>query len=159
MNEIVENQYPLFRYYQALRSQLMESLTDDVLSFSPGGANPALGALCLEIGETQQSYIDSFRSFELDFSYRYPQPEIAGSVDALKAWYATLDQELYAVIHGLSAEDIAGRVVERGPNFKVPPGIQLEIYKEALLIFYGKVSVYLKAIGKERTEQWQEWIA
>jgi IS605 OrfB family transposase len=31
-------------------------------------------------------------------------------------------------------------------------------YKEALLIFYGKVSMYLKAIGKILPEQWQEWI-
>jgi hypothetical protein len=34
----------------------------------------------------------------------------------------------------------------------------LEIYKEALLIFYGKTSVYLKATGKELPEQWLAWI-
>jgi hypothetical protein len=39
------------------------------------------------------------------------------------------------------------------------PTFQLEVYKEALLIFYGKASVYLKAMGKPRPQQWQEWIA
>ncbi|MFP4346453.1 MAG: hypothetical protein ACLFU8_17340 [Anaerolineales bacterium] len=41
----------------------------------------------------------------------------------------------------------------------MPPHVQLEIYKEALLIFYGKVSVYLKALGKVPSEHWQAWIA
>lgn len=38
------------------------------------------------------------------------------------------------------------------------PAIQSEIYKEALLIFYGKVDVYLKAMGKPRPEQWAIWM-
>jgi hypothetical protein len=33
------------------------------------------------------------------------------------------------------------------------------IYREALLIFYGKASIYLKALGKTLPEQWQAWIA
>jgi hypothetical protein len=37
--------------------------------------------------------------------------------------------------------------------------IQLHIYREALLSFYGKASVYLKALGKTLPEQWQSWIA
>lgn len=39
------------------------------------------------------------------------------------------------------------------------PTFQLEVYKEALLIFYGKASVYLKAMGKPRPPQWRERIA
>jgi hypothetical protein len=27
-----------------------------------------------------------------------------------------------------------------------------------LLIFYGKVSVYMKAIGTPRSQQWRDWI-
>ena len=30
--------------------------------------------------------------------------------------------------------------------------------KEALLIFYGKVDIYLKMMGKPRPEQWAAWI-
>ena len=49
-------------------------------------------------------------------------------------------------------------VIDRGEDFKVPPRIQLEIYREALLIFYGKVMVYLKAMDKPRPDIWNAWI-
>ncbi len=58
----------------------------------------------------------------------------------------------------LSDEDIAARPIDRGSNFRVPTGVQLEIYKEALIIFYGKTTVYLKLLGKTPSKQWHEWI-
>ena len=158
MNSIMAEYYPLFRLYQALRSQLMDLLTDDDLRFSPGGANPPLGALCQEIGEVERAYIDSFQTFRIDFSYRNPEPGLAESVGLLMAWYNALDAELEAAVGALSDEDIQARQIDRG-GWSLPPLIQLEVYKEALLIFYGKASVYLKAMGKPRPQQWQEWIA
>lgn len=80
------------------------------------------------------------------------------SVDQLMAWYNALDAELEAAVAGLSEEDVKTRQIDRG-GWSLPPTIQLEVYKEALLIFYGKASVYLKAMGKPRPQQWQEWIA
>jgi hypothetical protein len=38
------------------------------------------------------------------------------------------------------------------------PTEQLDVYRGALLIFYGKVGVYLKAIGVTLPPQWQAWI-
>lgn len=35
---------------------------------------------------------------------------------------------------------------------------QLDTYREGLLIFYGKISVYLKAMGRPRSEAWRSWI-
>jgi uncharacterized damage-inducible protein DinB len=158
MNNILAEYYPTFRLYQNLRSQLMDLLTDDDLRFSPGGANPPLGALCQEIGEVERAYIDSFQTFRIDFAYRNPEPGLAESVGQLSAWYNALDAELEAAIAALSEEDVKTRQIDRG-GWSLPPSIQLEVYKEALLIFYGKASVYLKALGKSRSEQWQEWIA
>ncbi|MCA9969041.1 MAG: DinB family protein [Anaerolineales bacterium] len=159
MNSILTDAYPLFELYQALRSQLMDLLTDADLAFTPGGANPPLGELCREIGEVQQAYIDSFASFTQDFAYRTETPGLSGSVAMLRGWYTNLDADLKAVIAGLSEEDVQTRRIDRGHDFKVPPRMQLEIYKEALLIFYGKTSVYLKLMGKELPPQWQHWIA
>ena len=159
MNRIMESYYPIFEMYQALRGQLMESLEDEDLTYSPGGENPSLGMLCKEIGEVERAYIDSFKTFEMDFSYRNPEPGLVDSVAKLQAWYAALDEELRATVAALSDEALEERRIDRGPNFSVPPHVQMEIYKEALLIFYGKVSVYLKAMGKARSEQWQAWIA
>ena len=158
MNSLIENYYPTFELYQGLRMQLMDTLTDEDLMFAMGGENMILGALCRQIGETQQSYIDSFVNFTQDFSYRNEQPGLAESVDRLIVWYADLDRELKSVVSALSEQDLAQRTIDRGGGFIVSPDIQLEIYKEALLIFYGKADIYLKAMGKPRSEQWAAWI-
>ena len=151
--------YPVFELYQALRNQLMALLDDDDLRFRPGEGNPTLGALCREMGEVQTAYIQSFKTFKLDFSYRNDEPSLEDSVQPLQAWFKELDQELKEVVSGLSEEDLNSKVIDRGPNFTLPPRIQLDVYKEALLIFYGKVSVYLKMLAKPLPEQWQQWIA
>lgn len=158
MNSIMSEYYPTFQMYQALRDQLMTLLTDEDLRYRLGGANPTLGALCREIGEVEVAYIESFKTFKQNFTYRNTEPGLEESVTALATWFAELDQELKAVIQGHSEEDITSRTIDRGADFRPSPFIQLEIYKEALLIFYGKVSVYLKAMGKTLPEQWQEWI-
>jgi uncharacterized damage-inducible protein DinB len=158
MNSLITDYYPTFRMYQALRGQLLELLSDEDLRFSPGGENPPLGALCVEIGEVQHAYIQSFTDGRMDLSYRNREPGLAESVSQLAAWYRVLDAELEAVISHLSEEDIKCRPIDRG-DWSTTPSIQLEVYKEALLIFYGKVSVYLKAMGKPRPQQWREWIA
>ena len=158
MNRIVSEQYGLFRLYQQLREQLLATLTDDDLAFTPGGANPPLGELCLEIGETERSYIDSFVNFSQSFDYRHADRSLAGSVAGLQAWYEQLDAELYAAVAALSDEKVANRPIDRGHGFMVPADVQLHIYQEALIIFYGKTTVYLKLLGKPTSEQWQHWI-
>lgn len=158
MNSLMHEYYPTFELYQALRNQLMEILRDADLIFQLQGENPTLGALCREIGETETSYIQSFRTFTQDFSYRTGEMGLERSVDRLTDWYGDLDRELKSVIESLTDEDLQDRVIDRGGGFKLPVHIQLDVYKEALLIFYGKVSVYLKAMGRERPQQWQEWI-
>ena len=158
MNSIIKEYYPMFELYQSLRGQMMAILNDTDLNFTPGGNNKKLGALCVDIGEIESSYIQSFQRFEQDFSYKNDEPGMEGSVARLTGWFQELDQDLRNTIESLSQEDISNRVIDRGPEFKVPAHIQLEIYKEALLIFYGKSSVYLKAMGKELPQQWQDWI-
>jgi hypothetical protein len=158
MNSIMTGYYPIFEEYQAMRGQLMETLTDADLAFTPGGSNPPLGVLCCTIGEVERAYIDSFKTFTLDFSYRNPAPGLAGSVVQLSAWFEELDVELKETVTALSDADCASRRVVRGPNFALPPNLQLSIYQEALLIFYGKVMVYLHTMGKTPPQQMQNWL-
>jgi hypothetical protein len=54
----MESYYPIFGQYQTLRNQLMVIVTDEELGFAPGGESPSLGALCLEMGEVQASYVE-----------------------------------------------------------------------------------------------------
>lgn len=158
MNRIISEQYGLFRLYQRLREELLATLTDADLAFTPGGDNPQLGRLCVEIGETERAYIDSFVHFSQSFDYRHADRTLEGSVAGLRAWYEQLDAELYAAVAALSDEDVAHRPIDRGHGFRVPADVQLHIYQEALIIFYGKSTVYLKLLGKTMSEQWQHWI-
>ena len=158
MNSIIAEYYDLFELYQSMRHQLLVVLSDENLAFRPGGENLSLGALCREIGEVQVSYIQSFETLQQDFSYRNSEVGLEGSVERLMTWFQELDGQLRAVIEGFSEEDLEKKVIDRGGDFIIPLRIQLEIYKEALLIFYGKTSVYLKIMGKMPSEQWREWI-
>lgn len=158
MNGDIKQFWNLNRMYTQLRDELMASLTDDDLAFSSGGDNPTLGALCRELGETQHAYVQSFKSFKIDFGYRVNDDSYQGSVAKLKAWYAELDQQLEAVLETVTDEDVANKKMDRD-GYEAPVHISLDILREALLIFYGKVSVYLKAMGKERTQMWRDWVA
>jgi hypothetical protein len=57
MNSIVQEHMPAtyVREDQALRDELVETLTDDDLAFRVGGSSATLGALCREIGEIERS--------------------------------------------------------------------------------------------------------
>jgi hypothetical protein len=151
-----------FALYQQLRDELMEGLSDADLEASLGGETETIGALCREIGEIEHAYVESLRSFRQDFGYRNPDPRLERRVDALRTWYAALDRNLTAAIEALSEDDIAHRHIVRSDfaeSFFSPlVKQQLDTYREALLIFYGKISVYLKALGRPRPETWQSWI-
>ena len=158
MHPDIQQFWELNRMYVGLRDQLLDSLSDADLAYTPGGANPTLGELCKEMGETQHAYAQSFHTFAVDFSWRSDDPRHASSVAALEQWYAQLDADLEAALQTITDEDMKSKQMERG-GYTVELHISLDILREALLIFYGKVSVYLKAMGKERPQMWQDWIA
>jgi uncharacterized damage-inducible protein DinB len=147
--------FPIFVQYQALRNQLMDLLSDSDLAHKLPGS-PALGELCKEIGETEYAYVSSFKKFAVDFSYKSDDKKLTSSVAALKQWYAAMDQELKSLIEAFNDADL-DKQVDRG-GWSVPVHIQLDIYKEALLIFYGKAWVYLHALGRPLPDQWKGWI-
>jgi len=157
VNGTIEERYGWLKEYRRLRDQLLDILSDDDLAYRLGGATESLGALCRELGEVQRSYVESFETFRLDFSAGDTTPERAGSVAALAAWYAELDGGLEAALDRLTDEDVAHRLIDRG-GFAVPPTFQVDVFREALLIFYGKASVYLKAMEKPPPDQWRDWI-
>lgn len=139
-----------------MRTSLMDTLTDAELVFNPGGQNMTLGQLCLEMGEIEHAYLESFKNFTQNFAYRNPEEGLDGSVGRLKAWYEKLDSDMQATLAAMSETD-AQKLIDRG-GFEVPVAIQMDIYLQALLIFFGKATVYLKAMNKPLPQQIQEWI-
>ncbi len=141
---------------QAIRAELMNAVSDADLNYKLPGDNPTLGALCREIGQVEQSYIDSFRTLKQSFTYPAVDPALDTSVEKLKEWYARLDTDLEAALHTFDDKDIQSLTVDRG--WPMPFGGQFHTYREALLIFYGKATCYLRALGKPLPEQMRSWI-
>ncbi|HVU09834.1 MAG TPA: DinB family protein [Phototrophicaceae bacterium] len=157
-NVLVTNQLAGMHETQKIRVDMMNLLTDADLAYKLPGDNVTLGALCREMGETEQIYIDSFKSFKMNWAiYRTSDPALAGSVDQLKAWYQTLDQQFDAAIEALSDDDIRTKKVNR-QTFAPDLTVQFHIYREAQLIFYAKATCYLRALEKPLPSQMASWI-
>ena len=144
--------------YSGLRTELMAELRDEDLRYSLPGNNPSLGELCLEMGEVELSYLDSFATFRQSFDHHHPDKSVAGEVEGLRSWFEELDTRLFKRLNEFPSEKLADTKIDRGENFQVDPVTQAHIYREALLIFYGKVSTYLKAMQKEIPGRWEHWI-
>jgi hypothetical protein len=61
-----------------------------------------------------------------------------------------------ATVSALSDEDLT-KAVDRG-GFSMPVELQLDVYLQALLIFLGKATIYLKAMNRPLPQQIQEYI-
>ena len=156
MNRYMQEKWPWIEGTHGMRSQLMESLGDTDLAFSPGGQNMTLGALCREMGETEHAYIQSLKTLTQDFSYRNTEAGLESSVTQLKTWFQMLDEEMKATVSALSDEDLTKMVARNG--FAMPVELQLDVYLQALLIFFGKATVFLKAMNKPLPRHFQEVI-
>lgn len=157
MNRYFQEKWPWIEGTHGMRLQLLDALSDDNLSFNPGGENVTLGALCRESGDVEYSYIQSLKTFKQDWSYHNETPGIETSVEQLRAWYQQMDAEMKVVVEGFSEDDLT-KTVDRGTGFSVPVDMQLDIYLQALLIFFGKVSIYSKSLNIEMTPTFNEYI-
>lgn len=156
MNSLVKREFSLLEQTLALRRQLLEILTDTDLGHTLP-RNPALGVLCREAGQHDEIYIESFRTFVLDWSPWHAPYGAETQVEVLREWYASSDDTLKAALSALSEEDVQGKTIDR-QGYAVPVGVQLHIYRESILIFCGKASVYLHSLGMRLPSQWQQWI-
>lgn len=156
MNRYAQEKWSWIEGTHGMRIQLLDALHDEQLSFNPGGQNMTLGALCRESGDVEYSYIQSLKTFKQDWSYHNEAAGIEGSVAQLKAWYQQMDDELKAIVAGFSDDDLT-KTVDRG-GYAAPVDVQLDIYLQALLIFFGKASVYCKALDVEMTPSFKEYI-
>jgi hypothetical protein len=156
MSETFKEFLKLLPHYQDLKHQMLAQLSDADLAHSFPGS-PSLGELCKGIGETEQSYINSFRDLKLNFKYRNPDAALGSSTSVLAAWYSNMDKEMQELLAAFSDADLETKRVGRG-SWMVPIELNLDIYLQAVLIFCGKAWVHLYASGKELPEQWTDWI-
>ena len=155
MNSLIKEELP---GNQELRDQLLSMLSDAELAYKLPGNNPTLGELCAEMGYIQQAYTQSFKSLQHDWSYRDSEPETPDSVSSLKTWFKKLDTQLVEALSSLSEDDIHTKQIDRGQGFILSPHVQFQIFREAILIFYAKASLYLKALEKPYSDEWKRWV-
>jgi hypothetical protein len=156
MNRYMTEKWSWIEGTHGMRLQLLDTLTDADLAFNPGGQNMTLGALCRESGEVEYSYTQSLKTFHQDWSYRNEEPGLDSSIARLKAWLEELDADLKATVAAFSDEDLT-KTIDRG-GFAMPVDLQLDVYLQALLIFFGKATIYLKMMNKPLPQPIQEYI-
>jgi hypothetical protein len=157
MNRVMEAKWPWIDGAHLLRAQLLDSLSNEDLVFSPGGTNVPLGALLREVGDVEYSYIQSLKTFKQDWSNHNTDAGIESDLEELKAWYPTLDQEMKATIEAFADDDLA-KSIDRGNGSSLPVELQLEAYLQAQLIYLGKAGVYFRAMNRELPQLFQQYI-
>lgn len=157
MNSLIEQQYPVLEQTLVLCHELLDSLSDSDLQFSLPH-NVTLGELCRQQGEYTLSYIAAFKTFSQDWTIQYSDQSVETNIANLRAWYDQLEMDFKDAVRLLTEEQIQTQIVSRGTGLDFPIGIVFHIYRESLLIFYAKAGVYLRALNKPLSEQWQMWI-
>ena len=155
MNRIMNEKWPWIEAAHGMRSQLFNILSDADLAFSPGGQTMTLGALCRQMGETEHAYIQSLKTLKQEWSYHHPEADVTSHVARLTAWFQTLDEEMQAILTTFWDED-GNKTIDRGGPVTVE--FQLDVYLQAVLIFLGKATIYLRAMNKQLPPFFEEYI-
>ena len=156
MNRYAQEKWSWIEGTHQVRIELLGELSDADLRFSPGGSNMTLGGLFRESGDIEHSYIQSLKTLKQDWSSSNADSGVEDSVERLKAWFQTLDDEVKATVTGFSDADLQ-KTVDRG-GYSVPVDMQLDIYLQAQLIFLGKATVFLRAMNRPLPENVQAFI-
>jgi len=157
MNRYVNEKWSWIEGTNELRDGVLEQLTDADLSFSPGGDNLTFGALILQMGEVEYSYLQALKTFKQDWEYHNTDAGLDGSVTRLGSWFHELDAELQAAATAFTDDDLT-KTVKRESGYEPSVEMSLDIYVQAALIFLGKASIYLKAMSKPLPPAFQNWI-
>jgi hypothetical protein len=157
MNSLVNQWFELLQLTHAVRDELWEVINDSDLKHSLGGKTLTLGALIKEMGEVEYAYVQSFKTFKQDFTYRHKEAGLENSVDKLRGWYKQLDNDFNTTLNALSEADIQGKLIER-PDGNLPFTTHFHFYREGLLMFMGKASLYLKSLRIPAPERFNDWV-
>lgn len=158
MNQIEKNFNGLLDMGMDVLSGALKDVRAADLDFTPAGDNVSLGELCREMGDVAEAYVRSFATGAMDFSARAPGRNDAKDGPAISAFLRGEETRLKAAVSGFSDEELATKTVDRGGGWRVPLLTQFHVYREALLIFFGKLDIYLRLLKKVRPESWRQWV-
>lgn len=155
MNSLFDEE---IRPLHSSRDHLLTVVTDTDLRQEMPGANPTLGGLLIEMGDLQGVYTHSFETFVLDWNHHhFPSPKPI-TIATLRDWFDAQDAAMKTAMDRFSEDELKVDRIDRGGGFIASPFVQFQVYREAVYIFYGKLSVYLKALERDAGEQWASGI-
>lgn len=155
MNSLYEEE---IRGHHSMRDHLLTVVSDADLAYKLPGQNPSLGGVLVELGNIQGVYTHSFETFVLDWTHRQLPPPSPVTLAGLRAWFEAQDDAMETALSRFSEDELRVERIDRGHGFIASPFTQHEIYREAVYIFYGRLSVYLKALERDAGEEWAAWV-
>lgn len=155
MNQIETEFFALLDMTHGIRDSAVGLLSAADLAFRIEGCK-SVGEVVQDLGDIETMYTGSFKTFKQDFAARAPGRDNVTSGEAAVAWLHGLDGELKAALTALSDDDLA-KPVDRG-GWQMPAMANFHTYREALLIQFGKLDCYLRALGKDLPDEWKAWV-
>lgn len=155
MNNLYEEE---IRGHHSMRDHLLTVVAEADLAYKLPGQNPTFGELLVELGNIQGVYTHSFETLALDWGHRQLPPPAPVTIAALKAWFQAHDDAMSSALSRFPEDELQIDRIDRGHGFIASPFIQVQIYREAVYIFYGKLSVYLKALERDAGDEWVAWV-
>jgi hypothetical protein len=146
------------RPHHLMRDHLLTLVSDADLAYQLPGRNPTLGGQLVEFGDLQGVYTHSFETFALDWKHRQLPPPAPMTVAGLRTWFDAQDAAMKAAMDRFTEEELRIDRIDRGGGFVASPFVQHQVYREAVYIQYGKLSVYLRALEIDAGEQWAGWV-
>jgi hypothetical protein len=155
MNNLFEAE---IRGHHSMRDHLLTVVSEADLAYKLPGQNPTLGELLVELGNVQGVYTQSFETLTLDWRHRQVPPPAPITIASLQTWFVAQDDAMRKALSRFTDEQLQVDQIDRGHGFIASPFVQVQIYREAVYIFYGKLSVYLKALERDAGEEWAAWV-
>ena len=146
------------RGHHSMRDHLLTVVSDADLAYALPGQNPTLGEQLIEMGHLQGVYTHSFETLVLDWTHQQLPPPEAVTIAGLQAWFTQQDDAMERAMNRFDDAELRIDRIDRGDGFIASPFVQHQIYREAVYIFYGKLSVYLKALERDAGESWAAWV-
>lgn len=146
------------RGHHSMRDHLLTVVSDADLDYKMPGKNPTLGELLIEMGDLQGVYTHSFQTSTLDWTHRNLRPPEPITIANLRGWFDAQDEALKSALDRFTEDELRIDRIDRGNGFIASPFVQHQVYREAVYIFYGKLSVYLKALERDAGESWAAWV-
>jgi hypothetical protein len=146
------------RGHHSMRDHLLTVVSDADLAYKLPGLNPTLGEVLVELGNIQGVYTHSFETSTLDWAHRQlPQPAPI-TISTLEAWFQSHDDAMSSALSRFTPDDLHVDRIDRGHGFIASPFVQVQVYREAVYIFYGRFSVYLRSLERDAGAEWAAWV-